>query len=195
MNRLYALGQFICRVFLRLFFRPKIIGKENIPFDKGVLLCSNHINNLDPPLVGAFLKRQTRYMAKAELFEKPILKSLLPKLEAFPIKRGTSDRQAMRKGLKLLKEGEIVGVFPEGTRSKDGILGKGMAGVGFFALRSDADVIPCAVIGTYKPFSKLLLVYGPPIDMQKLRDEKASPEAATEEIMASIQKLLDKYQK
>lgn len=194
MNKLYAAGQFLSRVFLRIFFRVKIIGKENIPLENGVLLCSNHINVLDPPLVGAFLKRQTKYMAKAELFEAPIFKTLLPRLDAFPIKRGTSDRQAMRKGLKLLKEGEIVGVFPEGTRSKTGKLGRGMAGVGFFALRSDADVIPCAVVGTYRPFSKLLLVYGPPIDMEKLRKEKASPEAATEEIMASIQKLLDKYQ-
>ncbi len=194
-NKMYWTGQFLFRTFFRLFFRVKIIGKENIPADKGVLLCSNHINNLDPPLLGAFLKRKTRYMAKAELFELPVLKFLLPKVGAFPIKRGSSDRQAMRAGLKLLKDEEIVGVFPEGTRSRDGSLGKGLAGVGFFALRSPADVVPCAIMSTYKPFSKILLVYGEPIDMQKLRDRKASPEEASEEIMASIKQLLDKYKK
>ncbi|PRO66977.1 lysophospholipid acyltransferase family protein [Alkalicoccus urumqiensis] len=194
-SRLYSAGQFVCRTFLRLFFRVHIHGRENIPEKEGALLCSNHINNLDPPLVGAFLKRQTRYMAKAELFEAPILKSLLPKLGAFPIKRGTSDRQAMRSGLKLLREGEMVGVFPEGTRSRDGKLGKGLAGVGFFALRSEAAVVPCAIIGSYRPFSRVDLIYGPPLDMQKLREEKASPEEAAEAIMAGIQELLDKNKK
>ncbi|WP_143521732.1 lysophospholipid acyltransferase family protein, partial [Pseudomonas sp. 2995-3] len=76
------------------------------------------------------------FMAKAELFETPILKSIIPRLGAFPIRRGMSDRQALRTGLSLLKEGKMVGIFPEGTRSKTKELGKGLAGVGFFALRS-----------------------------------------------------------
>jgi 1-acyl-sn-glycerol-3-phosphate acyltransferase len=195
MNKIYAAGQFLSRTFFRLFFRPQILGKENIPSEKGVLLCSNHINNLDPPLVGAFLKRQTNFMAKAELFDVPVLKFILPKVDAFPIKRGSSDRQAMRTGLKLLKDGKVVGVFPEGTRSRTGKLGKGLSGVGFFALRSPADVIPCAIIGSYKPFSKLLIVYGKPVDMDSMRERKLSPEEATEEIMEAIQELLDKYKK
>ncbi|GEL08102.1 lysophospholipid acyltransferase family protein [Salisediminibacterium halotolerans] len=192
-KRLYHAGQFVCRMFFRLFYRVEIIGKENIPSDRGVLMCSNHINNLDPPLVGAFLKRETRFMAKAELFEAPVLKKLLPKLGAFPIRRGTSDRQAMRTGLGLLKERELVGVFPEGTRSKTGRLGDGLSGVGFFALRSEADVIPCAVIGSYKPFSRIKLIYGEPLNMQPLRENKASPEQSTKAIMSGIQALLDEH--
>ncbi|MCE7791027.1 1-acyl-sn-glycerol-3-phosphate acyltransferase [Salipaludibacillus sp. CUR1] len=195
MSKLYSLGQFICRTYFRIFYRVKIEGKENIPSDTGVLLCSNHIHLLDPPLVGAFLKRQTRFMAKAELFQAPILKQLLPKLGAFPIRRGMSDRQAMRTGLKLLKESEVVGLFPEGTRSKTGKLGKGLTGVGFFALRSNAAVIPCAVIGSYKWFSTLKVVYGPPVDMETLRERKASPEEATQLIMQGIQQLLNENSK
>jgi 1-acyl-sn-glycerol-3-phosphate acyltransferase len=191
--KLFSFGQFLCRVFFRIFYRVELIGKENIPDDDGVLLCSNHIHNLDPPLVGCFLKRKTRFMAKAELFEAPILKTLLPKLGAFPIRRGMSDRQALRTGLKLLNDSELIGVFPEGTRSKTGTLGKGLTGVGFFALRSEAAVVPCAVIGSYKPFSKLKVIYGQPIDMATLRNEKASAEQATEQIMTSIQQLLDMY--
>lgn len=171
----------------------KITGRDNIPNDRGVLLCSNHIHNLDPPLVGAFLKRETRYMAKAELFEAPVLKHLLPKLGAFPIRRGTSDRQALRTGLNLLKQNELVGVFPEGTRSKTGELGEGHTGVGFFALRSEADVIPCAVIGSYKLFKPLKIVYGKPLNMDELREEKTSAENATKEIMNGIQELLDEH--
>ncbi|WP_307331327.1 lysophospholipid acyltransferase family protein [Evansella vedderi] len=191
--RLFRIGQFLCRTFFRLFFRVKVIGTEKIPDNIGVLLCSNHIHALDPPLVGAFIKRPTRYMAKAELFEAPILKGLIPKLGAFPIKRGMSDRQALRTGLKLLSEGEMVGVFPEGTRSKNRKLQKGLTGVGFFALRSNAAIVPCAIIGNYKLFSKLTIVYGAPISMEKLREEKASAEEATEKIMEGIQTLLDEY--
>ncbi|MFA9556126.1 lysophospholipid acyltransferase family protein [Evansella sp. AB-rgal1] len=195
MSKLYSTGQFLCRTFLRLFFRVKVIGKENIPENEGVLLCCNHIHELDPPFLGAFIKRQTRFMAKSELFEAPILKSLLPKLGAFPIRRGMSDRQALRTGLKLLSEGELIGVFPEGTRSKSGKLGEGLAGVGFFALRSNAYIVPSAIIGNYKLFSQITLVYGKPIDMDKLREEKVSAEEATNKIMAGIQKLLDEYDK
>ncbi|WP_280768245.1 lysophospholipid acyltransferase family protein [Salipaludibacillus daqingensis] len=195
MSKVYSIGQFICRTYFRLFYRVTLVGRDNIPADGGVLLCSNHIHNLDPPLVGAFLKRQTKFMAKAELFNAPILKSILPRVGAFPIRRGMSDRQALRSGLKLLKQSEIVGVFPEGTRSKTGELGEGLAGVGFFALRSEANVVPCAVIGSYKLFSPLKVVYGPPVNMNSIRENKGSPEEATEEIMRGIQKLLDEHRK
>ncbi|PYZ99185.1 1-acyl-sn-glycerol-3-phosphate acyltransferase [Alteribacter lacisalsi] len=175
-----------------MFFRVRVIGRENIPADGGVLLCSNHINNLDPPFLGAFLKRDTRYMAKSELFTKPVLKGLLPKLGAFPIRRGMSDRQALRTGLGLLKEEEMIGVFPEGTRSRTGELGKGLAGIGFFALRSRAEVVPAAITGSYKPFSRLTIVYGKPVNMEKLREEKVSAEEATEAIMEEIRGLLNR---
>lgn len=192
-KRIFHLGQRVARTFFRLFYRVKVHGRENIPEEEGVLLCSNHIHYLDPPLVGCFLKRETRFMAKAELFEAPILKHLIPKLGAFPINRGKSDRKAMRTGLKLLKEGEMVGVFPEGTRSKNGELKEGLAGVGFFALRSDAKIIPCAVIGPYKLFKTVHVIYGKPLNMDRLRDDKASPETATKAIMQGIQDLINHH--
>ena len=82
----------------------------------------------------------------------PVLKMILPHVNAIPIKRGMSDRNALRKGLGVLKDGNVLGLFPEGTRSKTGELGEGLAGAGFFALRTEAKVVPCAVIGNYKPF-------------------------------------------
>ncbi|WP_245415695.1 lysophospholipid acyltransferase family protein [Alteribacter populi] len=194
MNKsLYRFGKWISRTFYRIFFRVKVIGREHIPTQGGVLLCCNHIHLLDPPFLGAFLKRNTCFMAKAELFDKPILKWLLPKLGAFPIRRGGSDRQALRKGLSLLQDEEMIGVFPEGTRSKTGELGKGLTGVGFFALRSDAQVVPSVIIGSYKPFSTLTIVYGEPVDLQTLRENKASAEEASEAIMAGIGALLQKH--
>ncbi|WP_096190640.1 lysophospholipid acyltransferase family protein [Evansella halocellulosilytica] len=190
---LFRFGKFVCRTYFRLFYKVEIIGKENIPNDGSVLLCSNHIHLLDPPLVGSFLKRSVRFMAKAELFEVPILKGLVKRLGAFPIRRGVSDRQALRTGLKLLKEQEVIGVFPEGTRSKTGQLGKGLTGVGFFALRSEASIVPCAVIGHYKLFKPIKVVYGPPVNIDQLRQEKGSAEEATKAIMDGIQNILDNH--
>ncbi|WP_053363973.1 lysophospholipid acyltransferase family protein [Bacillus sp. FJAT-27251] len=172
-------------------YRVEATGRENIPAEGGVLLCSNHIDNLDPILVGMMAPRPVYFMAKEELFKVPVLGKLVPHLNAFPVKRGMSDREALRKGLAILKEGKVLGLFPEGTRSKTGELGKGLAGAGFFALRTDAQIVPCAVIGPYKPFRKVRVVYGKPIDFTELREGKGSAEQATELIMAEIRKLME----
>lgn len=174
-------------------YRFDVRGHEHFPKEGGVLICSNHIHALDPPVVGILAPRPVHFMAKEELFNAPILKTLIPRLNAFPVKRGMSDREAMRKAIQLLKEGNVVGLFPEGTRSKDGQLKKGLAGAGFFALRGNAVVVPTAIVGPYKPFKRLKVVYGEPMDMTAFRDQKASAEVVTEAIMAEIQKLLDQH--
>jgi 1-acyl-sn-glycerol-3-phosphate acyltransferase len=172
-------------------YRVKVIGRENIPPDGGVILCSNHIDNLDPIIVGMMAPRPVHFMAKEELFSVPVLGKIVPHVNAFPVKRGMSDREALRKGLTILKEGKVLGLFPEGTRSKTGGLGKGLAGAGFFALRTEAQIVPCAVIGPYKPFQKLKIAYGKPINMVELRKNRGSAEEATELIMDEIRKLLN----
>lgn len=188
---LYPLAKTLVKTIFYPFYRIKVIGKENFPKEGGVLLCSNHIDNFDPPVVGITCPRPVHFMAKEELFEMPVLKGLIPKLNAFPVKRGMSDRKAMRKALSLLKDGRVVGLFPEGTRSKDGELQEGLAGAGFFALRGNADVMPCAIIGPYKPLGPLKVVYGKPIDMTPYREQKASPEEVTKVIMDEIRKLIE----
>ncbi|WP_264738415.1 lysophospholipid acyltransferase family protein [Cytobacillus firmus] len=190
---LYSFAKAAVYGVLKPIYRFEVIGKENFPAEGGVLLCSNHIDNLDPPVVGINAPRPVYFMAKEELFNVPVLGKILPDLNAFPVKRGMSDREALRKGLGILKEGNVLGLFPEGTRSKTGQLGKGLAGAGFFALRSEANVVPCAIIGPYKAFSKLKVVYGKPIDMKELRERKASAEETTELIMSEIRKLIEDY--
>ncbi|WP_404355367.1 1-acyl-sn-glycerol-3-phosphate acyltransferase [Cytobacillus firmus] len=190
---LYSFAKAAVYGVLKPIYRFEVFGKENFPKEGGVLLCSNHIDNLDPPVVGINAPRPVYFMAKEELFHVPVLGKILPDLNAFPVKRGMSDREALRKGLGILKEGNVLGLFPEGTRSKTGQLGKGLAGAGFFALRSEAHVVPCAIIGPYKAFSKLKVVYGKPIDMIELRERKASAEETTELIMSEIRKLIEDY--
>lgn len=190
---LYAFGKGLVKTVLSPLYRFEIIGAENFPKEGGILLCSNHIHALDPPVVGMTAPRTVHFMAKEELFKAPILGPLLPKVNAFPVKRGMSDREALRTALKILKSGEVVGLFPEGTRSTDGVLKKGLSGAGFFALRGNADVMPCAIIGPYKTFRKVKVVYGEPIRMEPFRERKASVDEVTEAIMSSIQKILDDY--
>ncbi|MBL4954120.1 lysophospholipid acyltransferase family protein [Neobacillus sp. OS1-32] len=191
----YDFARSVVTVIFKPLYRVQVIGIENFPKDsRGVLLCSNHIHNFDPILVGICAPRPVHFMAKAEVFRVPVLGGIVRNLNAFPVKRGMSDREALRKGLSILKEGHVLGLFPEGTRSKTGELGKGLAGAGFFALRTDADVVPCAVIGPYKSFHRVKVVFGKPIEMEKLRKEKASADQVTELIMAEIHKLIREYQ-
>lgn len=186
----YVFARAVVAAILTPLYRVEVIGKDNIPKEGGVLICANHIDNLDPPIVGITCPRPIHFMAKEELFKVPILGTILNNVQAFPVKRGASDREALRKGLKVLKEKEVLGLFPEGTRSKNGKLGKGLAGAGFFALRSSAYVIPCAIIGPYKIFGKIKVIYGQAIAMDFLREQKIDAEAATEVIMNSIEQLL-----
>lgn len=178
---------------LKILFRVEVKGKENIPDEGPVIICSNHISNFDPPLVAGSSSRPIHFLAKEELFKKKWLNLILRKVQAFPIKRGMKDRQALRTALKILSENHVLGLFPEGTRSKTGEIGEGLSGVGFFALRSEAQVVPCAIIGPYRIGKTLKIVYGQPIDMGNLRAEKASAKDATVEIMQSIKELKKKH--
>ena len=190
----YAFAKSVVYTIFKPWYRIEAIGVENFPKEGGVLLCANHIHNFDPIVVGIMAPRPVHYMAKEEIFRVPVLGGIVKKCNAFPVKRGFSDREALRTGLKILKDGNVFGLFPEGTRSKNGELGKGLSGAGFFALRTEANVVPCAVIGPYKSFKRLKVVYGKPIDMDEMRKAKASADQVTELIMSEIHKLIIEHQ-
>src|SRR5690606_818863 len=103
----------VVKSILKPLYRIEIKGVENFPMEGSVLLCANHIDNLDPPTVGVTAPRPIHFMAKAELFKYKWSKKLMTNINAFPVKRGMSDREALRTGLKYLKEGKVVGLFPE----------------------------------------------------------------------------------
>lgn len=190
----YSFAKSVVYAIFKPWYRINVVGLENFPKEGGVLLCANHIHNFDPLVVGIMAPRPVHYMAKEEIFSVPVLGNIVKKCNAFPVKRGMSDREALRKGLNVLKEDHVLGLFPEGTRSKTGELGKGLAGAGFFALRSDSYVVPCAIIGPYKSLHKLKVVYGKPIAMDETRVAKASAEQVTELIMSEINKLIKEHQ-
>ena len=173
---LYRFSRMLFRTYFAVVNRWQVIGKENIPQDGAVLLVSNHISLFDPPLVGCALDRQVHFMAKAELFEVPVLKQLITDFGAFPVKRGAGDRAALRTVFKLLEDGNVMGMFPEGTRSKSGEVEEAHSGAAVFALRSNATVIPVGIMGSYKLFRRIRIVIGKPIDMTSYRGVKTSKE-------------------
>lgn len=154
----YRFARIFFTFVFTVFFRWRIRGSENIPKQGGAIIAANHISLWDPPLVGTAVFRPLHFMAKEELFANGILRFIITALKAFPVKRGTADRSAIRKALALLAQGELLGLFPEGTRSKTGELGNPEAGVAMIALKANVPIIPAAIIGTNKVFGKEALL-------------------------------------
>lgn len=193
---LYNAGKKTVWIFCRTFYRFEAIGTENlvnIPEHKGVLLCANHVSLMDPPAIGSASPRELSFMAKAELFKVPLFNWLISNLNAFPIKRGASDRASIKTALKILNDGKTLIMFPEGTRSKTGELGEGKPGAGFLALKTDAVIIPVAVIGHYKFFRKTKVVFGQPVDLTALRENKGKAIEVSALIMDHIKELYEKH--
>ena len=191
----YRLTRIIFKIFLKIFFRPKIIGLENIPKDGAYIFAANHMSNFDPPFVGTFSGRIVCYMAKEELFHNPILAAALRSIYVFPVKRGTADKGAIKNAIKILKDGGCLGIFPEGTRSKTGKIGKAESGVSLIAAMTKAAIIPAAIVNTDKIFSaevkfpRLALVFGKPIYFNGSTKDKDEMANFAQSIMAEIAKL------
>ncbi|HOB88057.1 MAG TPA: lysophospholipid acyltransferase family protein [Bacillota bacterium] len=144
----------ILRFLMRIAFRMQVEGKESVPSQGGVILAANHLSGLDPIVVGCALDRRVRFMAKHELFDNPILGFLIRSLGAFPVRRGKDDKDAFRTALEVLRSGEVLGIFPEGTRSAEGRLQKAYSGAAVLAEKTGAYLVPVGIIGTDKIMRK-----------------------------------------
>ena len=139
---------YVLRFLLTVVVRWKVTGRQNIPKEGALIVVSNHLNNADPPILGAGIaRRRIRFMAKVELFKMPF--GVIIKLwDAFPVRRFEADLGAMLTAERILKHGGVVGMFPEGTRSRTGYMGEFHGGTAVIALHSGATVLPCAMTGT-----------------------------------------------
>lgn len=147
---LYWFSYYIIKCLGAIFSPRTVFGKENIPKEGSFIIASNHLSNLDPFLIGLCLNRRISYMAKDGLFRNHILRFMLDRVEAFPVRRGTSDIRALRETLRRLKRGLPVVMFPEGTRKTVHFEPKTQSGLGFLAVKGNVPVIPVYIGGSDK---------------------------------------------
>ena len=178
----------IVKTFLYLVFRLMVNGAENMPETGGVVLAVNHRSNWDPVLAGLASPRQLTFMAKEELFKNPLFGGLISKLGAFPVKRGSGDVGAFRAAMKILGDGGVMLIFPQGHRVKDGSRGKVGAGVTSIAQRGKVPVVPMYISGSYKWMSKMTVNIGKPISLEEYYGKKLT-NAEQHEI---AEKIMDK---
>lgn len=192
---LYGFLKGILPTMFRIIYRAEVHGQENVPKEGGAIIAANHISLWDPPFVGAFCPRRVSFMAKKELFENSIFSSIITSLGAFPVNRGAADRNAIKTALAVLSEGKCLGLFPEGTRSKNGKLGEPEAGIGLIAYKANVPIVPVAITGTNGKglFPKFTIRFGKPIPAGDPKDKKLMMTLPTQ-IMTEIQKLLDEEQ-
>ncbi|GAA1015792.1 MULTISPECIES: lysophospholipid acyltransferase family protein [Streptomyces] len=202
---------------LRLLFRPRVEGLEHIPAEGAAIIAGNHLSALDPLLMPAVLKRRVTFLVKAEYFTAPGLKGRLTALVLggagqIPVDRSgrAAGETALQEGLRALERGELLAIYPEGTRSPDGRLYRGKVGVAVMALAARVPVIPCAMVKALgiRPRGRILpgpspvtIRFGEPLHFSpraEQEQQKAVLRAVTDEIMAAIlrlsgQEYVDRY--
>lgn len=202
MTKFYRVCHILLAMLIKSIFRLKIIGLENEPETGAHLVCANHMSLWDPVFMGACLKkRQVRFMAKAEIFKVPFVGLLVKSLGAFPVKRGISDVGAIRNTIELLKKGECVGIFPQGTRHPgiDPRETEVKGGAGMCAFRGKCDVLPVAIVNKHRKmvfFTRNYVIIGKPIKYDELGFTEGSKEEfehASNVIFGRICDLCDEY--
>lgn len=198
-NPLYVIGRLLLIPLFKLLFFYQIKGRENIPKEGAYIICSNHLSNCDPVLLGVIQRRQIYYMAKVELFKNPIMGWLYRHLGAFPVTRGAGDGKAINEAENVVSEGKLLGIFIEGTRSKTGEFLRPKSGASIVAHQMKVPVIPVCITPKnkkIKAFQKVMVSVGKPLSVEELGlSGEAGGEAyraASKKIMGEIQKLREK---
>lgn len=201
----YILKYAVLGPLLRLLFRPRIEGLEHIPEDGAAIVAGNHLSFSDHFLMPVVLSRRITFLAKQEYFTGPGIKGRLTaaffrSIGQIPVDRSGREagRAAVREGLGVLGRGELLGIYPEGTRSHDGRLYKGKVGVAVMAIQGRVPVVPCAMVGTFEiqppgqrmpKIRRVTIRFGKPLDFGRyegLENEKVALRAVTDEIMYAV---------
>jgi 1-acyl-sn-glycerol-3-phosphate acyltransferase len=207
MNLSYRIGWNLFRAVYATYFRWRVFNPERVPLTGGVILASNHASFLDPPLVGAGLKRDINYLARESLFRFPGVGALLRSWNSVPVDRDGGGAAGLREILNRLLAGGGIILFPEGTRTKDGKLQPARSGIGLTVIKSSVPVVPVRTFGTFEALGRnhkfprpvrIAVKYGEPMGFEKLRAEakdcskprlKEIYQEVADEIMAAIAKL------
>jgi len=200
----YYIGCLIIKLILKIFWRFKRIGAENIPKIGGVIIAANHVAYVDPPVIGAVTPRELFYLAKAELFSNALFGWLIKKYNAIPITRGAFDRKAITKAVELLREGKALLFFPEGTRSRDGKFLEPKLGLGMIALEAKVPIVPAYISNSGNLFTsflrrkRLVIGFDMPIEknfLEELPKDREGYKSIGLEIMKKIGMIKEKIEK
>ncbi len=207
MNPVYFLGWCCFRTVFKLYFGWRVYNPERVPLEGPVILASNHASFLDPPLVGAGLKRGINYLARENLFRFPVMGWVLRNWQVVPVDREGGGARGLKAILDRLLDGGAIILFPEGTRTRDGKLQPARSGIGLTVIKSDAPLVPVRVFGTFEAYGRQMrfprprrvaVKYGQPMRFEQLRAEArvcAKPrlkeiyQQVADEILGAIAKL------
>ena len=194
----------IVSFIFKILFRVEVLNSHNIPKEGRIVLCSNHISYIDPVIIGVYFPRYIYFMGKKELFGNKFLASVITFFNSFPVNRVALDRKAINTAIKVLKDDQVLGLFPEGTRSVDGIVREGRKGIGLISILGESPILPIAIIGAnkiiQKPhkrifFPKIKINIGGIIstsDIIRKYQKKEAINIIVEKTMSSINKLHEK---
>ena len=183
----YAFVKAVMSVMFAVVYPLRMVGAENLPKSGAAILCGNHMSLLDPLAAGRAVGRPVRFMGKKELFRVPVLGGIICALGAFPVDRGNADMTAVRTSLTILKEGGVLGIFPQGGRETGGYRGM-ETGVALIALKSGAPVVPMRILRKFRPFRRNTLIIGVPVDLSafSIRAGSEALTKATQKIEAAV---------
>ena len=189
---IYEIAKFLIKCYYKMRFKITIIGEDRVPPSGPVMLCSNHVSDFDPPLIGLALDRQLSFFAKSELFELPVIGKVFPSLNAIPVSRGKSDRAALKTSINALKEDRCLLIFPEGHRNKGDIkqLQNLQEGASFIASKSEAPIVPVIIKGEYNRKKGVTIIYGKPINTKEFLAEGNTRKDLTRKLEENLNNLL-----
>lgn len=184
----YKTLKFVLKPIFKILYRPTIINKEQIPKEKAFIFAGNHKNALDPALVALSTKRTVRFLAKKELLEGKT-KLFFKAIKAIPVDRSKANKEAINTAIEVLNNGDIISLFPEGTRNKTNkILLPFKFGAVSMAQKTKSPIVPFAITGDYKLFRKgIKIEFGEPIDISKMELQEAN-----EYLMQKVEELIKK---
>ena len=201
MGLVYQTTYYLSRIIANCFFNFRVIGREKIPREGGLILAMNHQSFLDPPLAGIACDREIFFLARKSLLEWPILGPLFPKMNVIPVDENGGDMSALKAVIRVIRDGQSTVIFPEGTRSRDGKLQPAQSGLGLVVSKTLAPVMPMRIFGAFDAFpagakrpriADITIVVGDLMTFTE-SDTKGDPKTTyrliSEKVMAEITKL------
>ncbi|GMT46513.1 MAG: 1-acyl-sn-glycerol-3-phosphate acyltransferase [bacterium] len=194
---MYWILRAVLKIIYKVFFCCEVRGMENIPAGGGVIIAANHLSYLDPPLIGACIRRRAVFMAKSSLFHVPVIGWFVRRL-SIPVDRDRARPSAIKEAVRQLKEGKVLVMFPEGRRSMEGEVGGGKRGVAMVAALSHAKIVPALIEGTERALpvgagflrpTRVKVTFGVPIEYRGAETSKGFQQRIADEIMDKIREL------